>query len=58
MERLGFQISPVAADEKIVNSQILLEANKTSALTLWEERVNFTETTEFSQIIISRDRAR
>ena len=58
MERLGFQISPVAADEKIVNSQILLEANKTSALTLWEERVNFTETTEFSQIIISRDLAR
>ena len=58
MERLGFQIPPAAVDEKIVNSQILLEANKTSALTLWEERVNFTETTEFSQIIISRDRAR
>ena len=58
MERLGFQISPGAADEKVVNSQILLEANKTSALTLWEERVNFTETTEFSQIIISRDLAR
>ena len=58
MERLGFQISPAAADEKIVNSQILLEANKTSALTLWEERVNFTETTEFSLIIISRDLAR
>lgn len=58
MERLGFQIPPAAVDEKIVNSQILLEANKTSALTLWEERVNFTETTEFSQIIISRDLAR
>ena len=58
MERLGFQIPPAAVDEKIVNSQILLEANKTSALTLWEERVNFTETTEFSLIIISRDLAR